>query len=236
MVCNLVLEMKGELGINVRIRSEEEYVKKTEPDGNAGSDVLVCSRALANPSLCDAVTYNSVQNCGFETGDYTGWTLSGDLRYTFVSNNPVNSGTYAAWFAGGDLTEFGLPGFTAFMDQTITAVPGSSFFLSFVLTNNQGCSGYAPEPASTASCQFSLSRNGTTLFNIIDPAAFGFTTYNFYNLIAGSTNTLEFASRHLPDWFVVDDVVAAPTPEPSSILLLSSLMLGVGVWRYKRRA
>ena len=197
----------------------------------------VAPRALANASLCDAVANNSVQNCGFETGDYTGWTLSGDLRYTFVSNSPVNSGTFAAWFAGGDLNDFGLPGATAFMDQTITAVPGTSFILSFALTNLQDCTGYAPEPSGTATCQFSASWNGTTLFDIIDPAAFGFTTYNFYNLIAGPTNTLEFASRHLPDWFVVDDVVAAATPEPSSIMLLSSLVLGLGgIWRYKRRA
>jgi hypothetical protein len=149
-----------------------------------------------------------VQNCGFETGDFTGWTLSGDLRYTFVSNSPVNSGTFAAWFAGGDLSEFGLPGFTAFMDQTIAAVPGSSLNLSFALTNLSDCTGYAPEPASTATCQFSASWNGTTLFDIIDPPAFGFTTCVFNNLPGNASNTLDASS---------------------------DLCMGRGVWVYRRR-
>jgi len=162
-----------------------------------------------------------VQNCGFETGDFTGWTLSGDLRYTFVSNSPVNSGTFAAWFAGGDLSEFGLPGFTAFMDQTIAAVPGSSLNLSFALTNLSDCTGYAPEPASTATCQFSASWNGTTLFDIIDPPAFGFTTCVFNNLPGNASNTLA-ASSDLCMGRSVWGVSTAPTFQ------LSSTCLGIG--------
>ena len=202
---------------------------------------IVCALAApvsaqpALPSICDAVAGNLVQNCGFETGDFTSWNLSGDLRYTFVSNNPVNSGDFAAWFAGGDLNALGQPGFTAFMDQTIFGGSATSFNLSFSLTNLSDCTSYAPEPASTATCQFSAAWNGTTLFDIIDPPAFGFTQYNFYNLPGGPTDTISFASRQLPDWFVLDDVVAQATPEPSSVVLFGSVLLGAGIWAYRRR-
>ena len=32
------------------------------------------SAAMATPSLCDSIAGNLVANCGFETGDFTGWT------------------------------------------------------------------------------------------------------------------------------------------------------------------
>src|SRR6267378_1982555 len=58
--------------------------------------------ALAQPSICDAITGNLVKNCGFETGDFTDWTtipaVPANNSNFGVDNRLPNSGTYAAFF------------------------------------------------------------------------------------------------------------------------------------------
>ena len=34
--------------------------------------------AIAIPSICDGIAGNIVSNCGFESGDFTSWTRSGN--------------------------------------------------------------------------------------------------------------------------------------------------------------
>ena len=60
---------------------------------------LVTSPAWAAASICDSIAGNVIVNCGFETGDFTGWTLTGNTGFTGVtSGSPyVNSGTYGAY-------------------------------------------------------------------------------------------------------------------------------------------
>jgi hypothetical protein len=50
------------------------------------------------PKTYATVAGNLVANSGFQTGDFTGWTQSGKLGFTFVTTNPtyVWSGTYGA--------------------------------------------------------------------------------------------------------------------------------------------
>lgn len=59
---------------------------------------LVTSQAWAAPSICSAVPGNAIQNCGFEDGNFATWTLTGNTGFTGVTDNPiyVNSGTYGA--------------------------------------------------------------------------------------------------------------------------------------------
>jgi hypothetical protein len=40
--------------------------------------------AMAIPSQCDAIAGNLVTNRGFETGDFSGWTLTGNGGFTGV--------------------------------------------------------------------------------------------------------------------------------------------------------
>ncbi len=70
---------------------------------------------------------NLVQNPGFETGDFTGWTVSGDIS---IGGN-VHSGTYSADF--NDAQSAG------FLNQNIATTPGDVYDISFWLfSDTQG--------------------------------------------------------------------------------------------------
>ena len=45
-----------------------------------------------------ASAQNLLDNPGFETGDFSGWTRSGNSGFTSIITSPVNSGSYAASF------------------------------------------------------------------------------------------------------------------------------------------
>ena len=70
--------------------------------------VLVVTAGLASANL--------ITNPGFETGDFTGWTPSGNLA---VNNLNPHSGTFAAQFFGGSLS------------QTVATIAGVTYDFSF---------------------------------------------------------------------------------------------------------
>jgi hypothetical protein len=56
--------------------------------------LMLPSLAYAAGSVCNAVAGNLVANCGFETGDFTGWTLTGNPGFiSIISSGTGNGGT-----------------------------------------------------------------------------------------------------------------------------------------------
>ena len=83
-------------------------------------------RVLSTPSApgtCDVIPGNLVVNCGFETGDFTGWSLDGFTIMDFVSDTNPNSGLYSATEGEDHLGGF---------DQVIGTAPGK-YSLSYWL-------------------------------------------------------------------------------------------------------
>ena len=134
-----------------------------------------------------------IPNGGFERGDFSSWTASGNLAYSGVSINPsfVHSGTYGA--------EMGTGGAMVFLSQTVRTAPGSNYVISFWLT----CPGGSPN-------QFLVSWNGVQIFNQTNMPATGWTNFQFI-LTANSTNAaLSFGFRNDPFYFGLDDVTVLP--------------------------
>src|ERR1700730_10015968 len=68
---------------------------------------------------------NIVTNGGFETGDFTGWTQSGNTGFTGVDTDSAHSGNFGA-FSGPTGSE-------GFLSQTLNTVAGMAYDLSFFL-------------------------------------------------------------------------------------------------------
>jgi hypothetical protein len=173
---------------------------------------------LSAASICDAVTGNLVTNCGFETGDFTGWSVTGNTGFTGVAaGSPwVNSGNFG--------TFLGAVGSDTLITQVLPTVAGT-VDLSFYLMNLGG----TPN-------DFTVLWNSVDVGpSLVDAGAFGYTKYTF--VLAGVGNdSLQFQVRQDPSYWGLDDVVATQSPEPGTIgMLLGGLGLVVA-GRLRRRA
>jgi len=187
----------------------------------AGADALaagVYSTYLAFSNLTTHVAQNQsfslqigqsvVQNGGFETGDFTDWTLIGktvvnafpfgSIVYDAVEDSSsgydvVHSGGYGAFLGDNQL---------ATLSQSLSTVSGQSYLLSFWLDN----------PTAGSVQQFLVNWNGTTLYDNSSFPAFAWTNFQFI-VAADNTNTvLAFGAENDPGYFGLDDVSVAPIP------------------------
>jgi PKD repeat protein len=133
-----------------------------------------------------------VKNGGFETGDFTNWTLTGDIDYAFVSSDFVNSGTY-----GASLGTFGGYGF---LSQNLATTPGITYILSLWLDS----------PDGELPNEFAVSWNGTNLFDAVNMPAFGWTNLQFRVVATGPLTSLTFTYYDDATYLGLDDVSVQP--------------------------
>jgi len=185
-------------------------------------------------NICAAVSGNLVSNCGFETGDFTSWTLSGndvpgeaDNLYGVEGIDPVdsispNSGLYQAWFA--DLVSN-----TITLSQTIATTPGQQYNISWFLAQDTDPSSGGPGYSNAVSASF----DGFSLANLIAVPVQGYTEYFASVTVPDSSSVLSLSLGNDLGEFLLDDLSVVATPEPSSwILALGAALLGFSLPRF----
>lgn len=151
-------------------------IDNTTANGNISADAVFAAPA---PSL--------VINGGFETGDFTGWTVNDPTDFTFVDTGNAHSGNFSAYFSaiGTDGT----------ISQTIVTVPGRHYTFSFWLYSD----GATPN-------HFSASFGGTTVFSVTNDPAHGYVQHTFDVVATGTSTVIRFAGRNDQGFLQLDDV------------------------------
>lgn len=178
-------------------------------------------------SICNVIAGNLLANCGFETGDFTGWTQSGDTGYTGVGpagtvGYDPNSGTYFAYL--------GPVGSDGFLSQTFADTLGATYLLQWYLNSN----GSTPN-------DFDAEVDGVTLFTATDiPNTSGY-VHHTYDFVGTGADTVTFSFRDDPDYLALDDTSVSPAitviPEPGTFVLWSlALVTFIAVAWWKRRS
>jgi hypothetical protein len=182
---------------------------------------LVSLAFVASLGMAAPASANLVVNPGFETGDFTGWTVTGNLAYAQVVAGAEHTGSFGA--------EFGEPFANTSLSQTLTTVAGSSYDISFWLFNF----GLTPN-------FFSASFGGDVLLSITDGDFQPYTFYSFTDVAASASTVLEFQFRQDLAYWDFDDVAVdlaavRGVPEPGSVALLCSGLIVLAAIRRSRR-
>jgi hypothetical protein len=139
-----------------------------------------------------------VVNGGFETGDFTGWTVTG-AGPNLVTTGASHSGTYAAWL--------GAVGSDGFVSQVVPTTAGRTYHLQYWLDHTGG---------GTPN-DFSVQLNGVTLAGSTftnDTTNFAYRAFDFDFTATGAT-TLRFSAREDPAYWHLDDVSVMPGTGPA---------------------
>jgi hypothetical protein len=170
-----------------------------------------------------------VQNGSFETGDFAGWTRSGDTLLTSVTVPTLGApdgDRYAV------LASFGT---TGTISQKIPTDIGRNYIYSFSLANSVGITTLGQQSS------FLFAAGGNPLVSLTNPTGFQFTPFSG-TFTASSTETeIAFTARHDPGAFRLDAISVngarvGAVPEPATWAMMIGGFGTVGTALRRRKA
>jgi len=196
---------------------------------------LFLAVSQSSAASCSGVANNLIVNCGFESGSFSGWTVTGNDAPAALNNlygiegvDPIdnigpNSGSYQAYI--GDL-----PANALTLSQTVTTVAERTYTITFYLAQD-----------TTATAQYfndlSVLFDGVSLYSQTDVPVEGYTKYSFYGTSVSGATTLSLTLGNSLGEFLLDDVSVTlnPLPEPSTwALAIGGALLLAGMTLFRR--
>jgi len=204
--------------------------------------LCVAGQAWATPSICDADSGNLVQNCGFEDGTYTSgsdtsipvdWTALGDWDTGY--NGVRTDVEFVGPNSGNDfltLSNFSSQSPMGGVSQTLSDAAGATYQVSFYFTQN--------DTNSATNEAFEVLWNGVVEFD--QTGGTGSDTYEEYSfdVIGTGSDVLELEGFSNDGYNYIDDVEVnlvspAPVPEPVSLAIFATGLIGAGAARRRQR-
>jgi hypothetical protein len=182
----------------------------------AGLAIAVALPAHAAPTLV---------NGGFESGDFTGWTGTGDTTF----NGVQCPGPGPSVFQGNCSAFFGPVGTTGGITQTVTSlVVGTDYVISFA---------FQPDGGTPSS--FSATFGGLPLINLANPPGSflgPFQVLSFTRQATATSEALAFNFRDDPGFISLDAVsISVAVPEPATLAMLGIGFVGLWIGRRRRQ-
>jgi hypothetical protein len=162
-------------------------------------------------AITAAVGQSLVRNGGFETGDFSGWTLNGNGTVGgYIYNGVVSAADFPDAVHSGNDGAFLGDTQVALLSQNLPTVPGQTYLLSFWLDN----------PVSGSPQQFLVNWNTNSavanqIYYLNNPPVMAWTHLNFVVTAADTNTTLQFGAENPPNFFGLDDISVTPVPVPS---------------------
>jgi hypothetical protein len=164
--------------------------------------------ALDDVSVFQGPPPNQVQNGGFETGDFSGWTGSSNANIGIGGPTAGGFGGYIP-HSGNYYAALGASGSLGSLFQTIPTVAGAQYSLTFWYASN----GLSPN-------ELQAFAGGFKLFDQVNiPSTNGYAEFSTTFTATSTTTFLNFGERDDSSYLALDDVSVVLAPPPPNLVV-----------------